>query len=350
MRRSLPLALLLLFPLSLSAGEKCVDWPLVMRLQTLQQFHANHPVVLLQSFENGSGLTADDWLSEGIPWLLKRYLSTDQQLNLFSEIQTPYLKSFPKEHYRVEGLFQHIDQTLRIFVQLKDPKGKLITQIPIKTPFLKHTHFFESLKEGASEILNQLGRKKPNANDLKTIQNETRNIFAFSNAVKGIAALEKFEPNHTEVALIWFQEAFREDPKYPLPYLGMIDAYSFLYLDGKQAGGPYQQILESIHNTEKAMRQKRVRPHFGGLTEKERKNSGKHPAVRNYVHYTAGKRAFDGGDFRKAAQELEQAFDALPEESLSAYTLGQSYAKLGNAKKAGELLRYAKEINRCLKD
>lgn len=350
MHRILPLVLLLLFPLSLAAQEKCVDWPLVMRLQTLQQFHANHPVVLMKPFENGSRQTADDWLSEGIPWLLKRYLSTDRHLNLFSEVQRPYLKSFPEEYYRVEGLFQHIDQTLRIFVQLKDPKGKLVTQIPIKTPFLKHTHFFESLKEGASEILAQLGRKKPNASDLETIQNETRNIFAFSNVVKGMAALEKFEPNHIEVALIWFQEAFREDPKYPLPYLGMIDAYSFLYLDGKLAGGPYPQILENIHNTEKAMRKKRVRPYFDGQTEKERKKPGKHPAARNYVHFTAGKRAFDGGDFRKAAQELDRAFDALPEESLSAYYLGQSYAKLGHAKKAEELLRYAKEINRCLKD
>ena len=302
----------------------------------------------MKKFKNGTGNVGDEWLRDGIPLLLHRYLSTEKTWNLYFQDQIDYLKTFPKDFYRVEGMFQHHDQALRIFVQLKDATGKLVTQIPIKTPYLRHTHFFQALREAAETLLKQVGAKKTEEAALKIIQSEARDIFAFSNYVKGRQALETFDPNHIEVANIWFQESYREDPKYPLPYLGLIDATAFLYLHSKQSDKPHQHFLENIHNTEKAMRKKQVRNYFDGLNEKERKKKGKHPTVQNHIHYTAGKRAYDKGNFRLAVHELRKAFDALPEESLSPYYLGLSYAKIGDTKNSETFLNYAKEINRCL--
>lgn len=349
MRQIIVAALLLFIPFSSSAKEQCVDWPLVMQLQQLQNVHPNEPTLILKNFENATGEAGDDWASQGIPLLLHRYLSTEEKWNLYSQDQTAYLKSFPEKFYRIEGMFQHTEQTLRIFVQLKDAQGKLITQIPIKTPYLRHTHFFESLKEAAVTLLKELGVKNPNSKEMDIIQNETRDIFAFSNYVKGVSALKTYDPNHIEVANIWFQEAYREDPKYPLPYLGLIDSYAFLYLYNKQSAIPYQHILESVLNTERAMIHKKVRHYFNAPTEKELKKRKHHSVIRAQPHYIAGKRAFENGNFQQAIKELNDAFEILPEDSMSAYTLGESYAKVGNAKKAKEYLDYAKGINRCLK-
>lgn len=212
-------------------------------------------------------------------------------------------------------------------------------QFPIETPFPLHKRFFTGLKEAAETIFKKLERSNSNPDTLKAIENETNNVHAYENFIKGRLALETYNPDKTEVALIWFQEAKREDYKYLSAYQGMIDVYEFLILDHKQKGEPFQTYLESIAKT---------------IQEKNRWQSVKQQPIENrflkaHVHYVTGSRALAKNQTQKGIEELKKALALVPEDAETAYALAESYDKLQNAGQAGFYRNIAEGINPCLK-
>ncbi|MBI2974597.1 MAG: hypothetical protein HYY43_03300, partial [Deltaproteobacteria bacterium] len=55
---------------------ECIDWGRVMTKYEIDHMAGWKKTVLLGSFENFTKISGDDWLSSGIPSLLKEYLNT----------------------------------------------------------------------------------------------------------------------------------------------------------------------------------------------------------------------------------------------------------------------------------
>lgn len=337
MRRPwVPLLLFTLLSLKAHAKECIIPWGEVFAKQAVEKIPAQNLIVSIAPFANDTGLKGDDWISDGVANLLIRYLNTNPGLSALPAKRTPTLPPQKPIRYKMGGLFQHTSDWLRIFVQLKDNQDNMILQFPIETPFPLHKRFFEGLREGAEKVFEKMDLKKINTQALKQIQDETSNVHSYENYTKGRLALETYDLNKIEVALIWFKEAKREDYQYTQAYQGLIDTYGFLSLYYKQKEEPYYSYLETIENILKESPKKK------GQTLENR-------FLKAYVRFVAGTRALVKEDGNKAAEELNQALKFVPEDSLTAYYLAQSYAKLKNTELAGRYRSYAEEINPCLK-
>ncbi|MBI4125805.1 MAG: hypothetical protein HY466_07750 [Deltaproteobacteria bacterium] len=326
-----PLTLLAVTILGPAHAGECVPFPTLFAKLAAEQVPAEAVLIEIRPFKNDTGQKGDEWLVQGIPHLLKRYLSSGSGLAALTQ-------PTEKAQYKIEGMFQHTQKWLRTFVQFKDSKGKMIAQFPVETPYPLHKQFFSGPKDAALQISKKLERELDHA-ALQAIENETSSVAAFQNLIKGRAALETYEPNQIEVALIWFQESRREDHKFASAYDGLLDAYSFLILNHKQKGEAYQPYIEAIQNTIKE-RNKRT-----GQTI----DAAEYPILKAHVHFVSGQRALAKNMPAAAAKEFQAALEALPIDAATAYALSESYAKLGNAKEAEKYRKHAEALNPCLK-
>lgn len=326
--------------------KECVNWAKVYARESLPRSQ-DGIFVKMETFRNETKNAGDDWLSLGIGDLLIRYLETNSDLHLLTE-QTANATSFkaPKT-FQIGGLFQHTENQLRIFVHLKDPQGETLAEIPIQIPYPLHKQFFTGLMEAAQILKGKIGlrQEKGDIQALIAIENETSKVLAFENYIKGMGSLQTFDPNRMEVALIWFQEALREDKGYIKAYQGIMEVHGFLSLHRKVQGEPYNATLEKIQETLKTMKKNVASP-----PSRTKKNGGlENRYLESHVRYIAGLRAFEKGDNAKAAKELKEALSFLPLDPLSAYTLGLAYDRLKDPGEGERYKRKAREMNGCLK-
>lgn len=322
-----------------SQAKECIDWSSVYANEAIRKIPASAVIITMAPFKNDTEQKSDDWISHGIADLLQRYLNTDVSVAATPESLTKNLPPQKPLRYKVGGLFQHTQNWLRIFIQLKDSKENILAQIPIETPFPLHKRFFEGLREGAQKIFQKMERNNASLDLLKQIENETASVHAFENYTKGKMALENYDPDKIEVALIWFQEAKREDLKFPQVYRGLIEATQFLSLHHKQKGEPYSQDLEAL---EQIIQQKNR-----WATKKEAPLENRF--LKAHVHTVSGTRSLVKNKPGKAVEEFKQALELVPEDPLTAYSLAESYAKLGNAERASFYRSEAERMNPCLR-
>lgn len=334
----LALGLGLLLSLSAQAKE-CIDWQRVLGQEAARRLGPAETLIQVAPFKNDTELKSDDWVSDGIAHLLVRYLSSQTTIAALASSAVGYLPSGQKPNDSIAGMFQHQGAWLRIFVQLKNEPGKLILQLPVETPFPLHKQFFTGLRKAAEDIFKKLGREKINIDLLKRIENETANVHAFENYMKGKQAFETYDRNKMEVALIWFQEARREDPSYSQAYQGLAEVYGFLLLYHKQKGETFAPYLEALQNTLKEM----------ALRTRQKIAVAQYPILKAHVHYVSGKRALDQNNAAQAVSELKQAFDLVPYDPTVSYALAQSYAKLGDIAQSEKYRAITLEMNACLK-
>lgn len=329
----------------------CINWSKVFERESVRQIENRNYLIGVAPFRDDTGVTGDDWLSQGVANLLIHLLNTNSNVGAMSESNALYL---PPEHpvgFKIGGLFQHTQNWLRIFVQLKDSKDKLIAQFTVETPYPLHKQFFTGLREAGAGIFDKIGlKKKINMDALKAIENETGNIRAYENYTRGLQALTSYDPNKMEVAIIWFQEARREDNQYPMAYRGLMDVYNFLSLSHKANGAPYGQDLENAESTLKALAKQGRNTGSEGKSKFKKEEEGiDNRFLSAQVHFVLGSRLLTKGDAGKAVAELSQAAQLVPEDPVTALALSQAYEKSGQATLAGQFKNHAEEINACLK-
>lgn len=315
-----------------------IPWPQIFAESKLRPI-SGRPLIVIQPLRNDTAEPGDEWLSFGLAHLLRRYLATSPAYGVLLEGDAPQAIGAAK--YKIGGLFQHTTQWLRIFVQLKDGTGELLAQWTVETPYPLHKQFFTGLKQAAQNIFSKLGAAAKNSGSknsaaLDAIANETEKVRAYENFVKGKMALQKYDPNHMEAALIWFDEAIREDNRYVQPYLGAMEAHGFLSLAHKQAGLSFNQDLEQLQEKLQTIKKK-------GLP-----SPGENRFLAGHVHFVTGVRALEKGEASKAASELQQALDLVVEDGVTAYHLSLAYDKMGKADLAAKYRQWAKEKNPCL--
>lgn len=321
----------------LQAKKECIPWEKVYAKAMVEKVLPTSTLVSIQPFKNGTEKSGDAWLEIGLADLLRRYLAVNEWISPFLSTTLQHVSN-PNIAFQVTGLFQHLPGSLRAFIQLKDPQGKLITQVPLEIPFPHHTRFFIGMREVAEKILPQVGTKKINQKGMLEIQNQTANVLAYENYIKGMNALQSYDPNKMEVALIWFQEALREDRRYVQPYLGLMESFGFVSLYHKQRGEPYNQDLENIGNTLKTMVQ---------WIPRARATHNRY--LNAHVHFLAGARALSQGEASKAVSKLSAAWAEVPEDPSTIYHLALSYDKMGKPEEAARFWQQLKEIDRCFK-
>lgn len=315
------------------ASACAASWAQVFATAAAQKMGSG-PLISLSPLRNDTDLAGDEWIGFGLSFLLSRYLATDGTVTALIDSQAGLAQKKPQ--YKIDGLFQHTNGWLRIFVQLKSAEGELSGQWSVETPYPLHKQFFTGLNGVAQNILAKLGSTKINARAMTAIQNETDKVVAYENFIKGKMALEKYDPNQIEVATIWFEESIREDGRYTQPYFGLMDAYGFSSLVHKQKGEAYSQDLETLQET------------FQMLKKKSGGSAGENRFLAAHVHYVTGIRAFEAGNAAKAAAELQQAADLVPEDGVTAYALSQSYDKIGQPGLALKYRQRAKGSDSCL--
>ena len=253
---------LLLFHSSfLFAKDKtCVDWPKVMTQSDLDQMPKN-PSILIQPFVDFTKQGGDDWLVLG----LRDYLS--DILRAGKNIRVPPIATETKD-FTITGKFQHISGNLRVFVSILNGKnGELLKQLEITFSYPGNRDFFVKLSQAATEIIKIAGAK-PDTNAIARIRDATASTRAYEAYSKGRQLLENFQPEKSEAASIWFNEAKKIDYRSPLGYTGMINLYTFLGLYHKQRQEPFALYFQKAEEEISQMKKVGIKIDFNKIESK----------------------------------------------------------------------------------
>ena len=333
------IALLLLGAPPLKA--RCVDWPSVMIQGEIERLPKGKTRFVIESFQDDTKVPGDDWLEEGIPYLLMQYLSTPEDSIALPKRIADKLPAKQRPKFYIGGQYQHLQSTLRVFIQLKNASGKLLAQFPVEAPFPHSKEFFINFRISSEKILNKVGIVDIREEKLREIQNVTDSVRAFENMSRGRDLFYSFDPDKMESALVWFQESKNQDVHYREAYLGMSDAYAFLGLDKKQRRKPFGNDIQKAEGVLMEMK------HFV-------KGSGTEPlsfatrVINANVHFITALHAAEQKQWGDARTHLKNVLNYTPEDSITYFHLANIYAKLGNSNQAKAYKKKSKELNSCL--
>jgi len=308
--------------------------------------------VLLENFDDFTKLPGDDWLSVGIPYLMAEYLSSGKQINpLYGPVaKVSALAVNPS--YIVQGMFQHVDKKLRIFVKLL--KGaELVKQWQFDINYPQNNEFFDTLSKASLEIMKTAG--PPYDRDIfHSIKTETQSVPAYENYIRGLIVYYSFEPERMEIAKTWFDESKKADIHYQKAYQGSTDMYTFLALYNKQMKKPYSSYLTKAQEEITKMKKFAIRPDVPKRPKRyivKEDLEYERPTNRFLVgnsYFVAGLNAAGQKRWLEAAENFERAVTNVPEDAITWLYLSQMREKTGEKNKAAEARAKTLEINKCL--
>lgn len=328
---------------NIACAKDCIKWPKVMAMWDLSQMKGEK-VIFVHTFKNYTQRGSDEWLSVGLRDLLVDMLSTSQDLSVLSSLTAKYHIRGKNPHYSLSGMFQNLENSLRIFIRIKDgTTGELLAQHAITTPYPQHNDLFINIATTAKEILNFL-KVKYKSSELENIKNLTASTFTYENYIKGMEALRTYKIDEIETAKIWFDQAKRVEFKSPLGYRGIVDMLTFLGFYHKQRGENFGRYFEQAEAEL-----------LTGNKITNQNNKGKKNPGKTENRFLLGNAAFkegmilsEGKNWEKAAEAFLKSATYVPEDAVSWYHLSRIYKSLENDAAAKEALQKAYEINPCI--
>ena len=121
-----------------------------MTEQELQSLPSG-PSILVQEFKNQTERPEDAWLSLGIRNFLADLLRTGGKIRVFSGI-TARLSSTLQPDFIIDGSFQVQQGVLRLYISVKEKRGKLASQHALTFPYPKHRDFFPHIADSAKKL------------------------------------------------------------------------------------------------------------------------------------------------------------------------------------------------------
>lgn len=356
MRRVFPLILILLALPALAAAKpkSCIDWPRQMASLELDELPAGR-VVIVNAFQNATKQGADDWLVLGLRDYLTDLLRAGKELRVLSGITAVHRGESTPPAYTIGGLFQHVNEAMRVFIQLSDGSGKLLKQFEAKFAYPENKDFFRVLAETATGILNAMEAKVDGAK-LRAVRDATASTRAYENYAKGRQALEHYDVKQGETARLFFEQTKRADYRSPLGYMGLVDLYTFLGFVRKQQresyGGLYQKAQAELIAMAK---EAKPAPWFFFPKKAKVKKKPKAPSVEiqnpfllSNVSFVAGLHASGQNNWKAAAAAFEEAVRIVPIDAITWYHLARMRMNAGGAGAAQEAYRKALAIDPCL--
>lgn len=337
------------FPLH-AKESGCIDWPRVMALAELKRMSGD-ATVLVEQFGDYTKKGGDGWLNRGLSFYLTDLMRTSSNLKVLSGMTAAAGVSSNTPDFTVGGSFQHIGETLRVFISFTNNKeSRLARQFEAVFPYPENRDFFVKLAQVAKEILETI-KVKYDRGAFSAIRDATDSTQAYEGYSKGREAFETYAPSKAEVASMWFREAKRIDYRSPLGYIGLVNLYSFLALHNKQQDSEFAPFFQKAEE-EIILMAKLVSKDYPVPLLKKTRAGKKGPKLASRflagnIAYAEGMAAFKAMDYGTAARTLKRAAEYVPEDAMSWYYLAQAEMKLGNTSASVESLSKAHEINPC---
>jgi tetratricopeptide (TPR) repeat protein len=353
MKRNITRLVFLLAVLASSrAGAECIDWGRVMTKYEIDHMARWKEVVLLRSFDNFTKISGDDWLSTGIPSLLKEYLNAGDEINAIFGPIAKYYSGVVNPAYTIDGMYQHVEGKLRIFVKISE-RGLFIKQLQLDVAYPQNKQFFVTLGDAALDILSVIG--PPYDKDkFRAVGSTTDSLPAYENYIRGVLAYWSFDVDKMDVARTWFDESKKVDFNYRNAYLGTIDVDVFLAMYNKQSRKAFAGFFEAVEKEISAMKRfsKRLpppsRPKRYIIKTKDEPVELANRFLLGHASFVAGLNAAGEKKWFEAARYFEAAVFYVPEDAITWFHLSQMREKTGDKQKAHEAIVRATELNKCL--
>jgi len=344
-------AVALLLSASARASD-CIDWNNFMARFEADLIPSDRNYTVLLSFDDFTKKPGDSWLSQGIPLYISLLMNASEESYAIFGPAARVSSKAVNPAYTVGGMFQHVGQNLRIFVQL-NRKGTLIKQFQLDVPFPNNRQFFDALATTAEQILAITGPKF-NREAFNATKAETSVMKAYESYVRGLEIYWSFEPKQMDIAKTFFDEAKKADINYMRSYEGLIDMYSFLAMYNKQNRLPYSAYFQQAENEIGLMRRfskrlpiaQRVRAYVIKAREEEFQFTNRF--LIGQAYFIAGLEAAGSGRYGDAASKLSMAVVQVPEDAITWWHLADIYDKMKNKREAAKARNKALEINKCL--
>lgn len=298
--------------------------------------------VTVRDFEDYTKKPGDDWLVFGIRDYLADLLRTAKGLRVMAGRTMPSSSQTPVD-IAISGKFQHIEQNLRVFIQITDVQStKLIKQIEVVVPYPENKEFFTKLADAARQIIELTGAKI-DSGAFDRVAWATASTRAYESYAKGRQTLESYQLSKAELSSTWFEEAKRLDYRSPLGYAGMIDLYTFLGFYHKQLSEPYNTYFQKAE-------EELARMTSLGISSKResKKQTIENRLLAGHVDFSRGIKAYNSGNFEAAIGGLGEAVKKVPEDARAWHFLSLALKNSGNVSAAEEALQKARTLNPCL--
>lgn len=335
-----------------SADNACIDWARLMTSHNISGMVAGRPTVLIESFDDYTKRSGDDWLSFGIPRLLSDYLSVGENINAIFGAAGNYLPQTIKPTYTVTGMYQHVQGRLRVFIKLLE-RDELLKQFQVDIQYPQNKQFFDTMGDTALSIL-EIVSPPYNKDELERIKAATSTVPAYENYIRAMTAYETFDVTKMEVAKMWLEESKKADINFSGAYQGLAEVYIFLAMYNKQNRLPFSGYFELADREFRDEERFSKRPEPSGrpkkimIKMKKRPREVKNRFLLSDASFIAGLHAADSGQWGEAARLFEEALALVPEDAITWNHLAKVRDKLGAKGSASAARAKALAINKCL--
>lgn len=345
------LAILCLISIQTFADD-CINWGAVMNKVEIESMPKGRRVLVLKPFENFTELEGDNWLSDGIPFILAKLLSTGEEITVIDQNMAKYHPSAGKQTYTVEGMFQHVEGRLRVFVKFLE-RGTLKKQFQLDMSYPENRQFFDTISDTAIQIL-ALASPHYNAESFEQMKKATSVLPAFENFMRGLLAYWQYDAEQLDIAKTFFDEAKKADVNFVWAYESLAKMYEFVALYNKQNSKPYGAYLE-LAEAETAKMKKFAnrpeppkRPKQYVIKFKEEPFLVTNRWLLGHAAFIAGLDSAGKKKWNDAAKNFEEALRYVPEDAIGWMQLADMNEKAGNKKGAAHARAKAFELNKCL--
>ncbi len=352
MKKTFFLILIALLLTNAAFASECIDWPKTMAQYDIEHAPGGRKTIVMQPFENFTRVTGDEWLMNGIPYLLAEYLNTSYSINAIFGITAQYSPASVSPEYAIGGMFQHVGNDLRVFVKLMQ-KTELVKQVQLDIPYPQNRQFFDKIGGAALELMKDIGPAY-DKDKFKAVSAQTPVLPAYENYIRGVLAYSSFDPDQMDIARTWFEESKKADINFMKAYEGMLNIWTFLGLYNKQNKLAFAPFYEKAQRELSDMRRFSKRPPLPDRPKKYMiKMKDEVPELTNrfllgHASFIAGLDASGQQRWLEAAKYFEDSVVQVPEDAITWYQLSKMRDRTGNKHAASKARAKAFEINKCL--
>lgn len=334
-----------------SEAKSCVKWQAAMARGRISLMPSGKSI-LVKPFADFTKREGDGWLATGLMNFAGDLISSAKDARVLSGITAAHGKG-PYD-YTVDGIYQHLDSNMRIFIKLSDSGGQLIAQREVLFPYPDNAEFFSKTATAVEELMGVM-KLSHDRSLLAPVRDATASTRAYESYSKGRDALEAYTPAKAEAAIELFIEAKRLDYASPLGYQGIAAANDFLGLYNKLSGRPFDTFFQRAERELglAAKLTKQMSPVFGYIKPKATaKDAGILRLADRFLlgnaSYREGSAAAARGDHAAAAAAFRKAAELVPEDAMAWQRLANSESMLGNAEASAKAQDEAGAIDPCI--
>ncbi len=332
-------------------SKTCVKWQAAMAQGRISLMPVGKNI-LVKPFTDFTKKPGDEWLSTGIRNFVGDLLSSAEKARAQYGITATH-GGGPYDH-SIDGMYQHLDGNMRIFIKLSDGGGQLIAQREVVFPYPDNSEFFSRTAQATADLMKEM-QLAFDQSSFNAVKDATASTRAYESYSRGRELLEAYNASNAGAVISHFTDVKRLDYASPLGYQGIAAVNDFLGLYNKMSGKPYDTyfIRAEAEIAQMAKLTKPMSPVFGYIKPKPAaKETGpaeiKDRFVMGNAYYKEGSAAASRSDHKAAAAAFRKSVELVPEDAVAWQRLANSESILGNQEGAVQAQNRAGAIDPCL--